>query len=45
MLARTPLGRYGTSDEIAKVALFLCSPNASFVSGSDIKVDGVWLPR
>ena len=40
MLARTPLGRYGTSDEIAKVALFLCSPGASFVSGSDIKVDG-----
>lgn len=40
MLALTPLGRYGTSDEIAKVALFLCSPGASFLSGSDIKVDG-----
>jgi NAD(P)-dependent dehydrogenase (short-subunit alcohol dehydrogenase family) len=40
MLELTPLGRYGTSDEIAKVALFLCSPGASFLSGSDIKVDG-----
>lgn len=40
MLALSPLGRYGTSDEIAKVALFLCSPGASFLSGSDIKVDG-----
>ena len=40
MLAISPLGRYGTSDEIAKVALFLCSPAASFLSGSDIKVDG-----
>ncbi len=40
MLKVTPLGRYGTSDEIAKVALFLCSSGSSFLSGSDIKVDG-----
>jgi NAD(P)-dependent dehydrogenase (short-subunit alcohol dehydrogenase family) len=40
MLEMTPLGRYGTSDEIAKVALFLCSPGASYLTGSDIKVDG-----
>jgi NAD(P)-dependent dehydrogenase (short-subunit alcohol dehydrogenase family) len=40
MLSVTPLGRYGTSDEIAKVALFLCSSGSSFLSGSDIKVDG-----
>jgi len=40
MLAKTPLGRYGTADEIASVAVFLCSPAASFISGSDIKVDG-----
>ena len=39
-LAKTPLGRYGTADEIASVAVFLCSPGASFVSGSDVKVDG-----
>lgn len=40
MLAKTPLARYGTPEEIASVAVFLCSPAASFVSGSDIKVDG-----
>jgi len=40
MLANTPLGRYGTADEIASVAVFLCSPGASFISGCDIKVDG-----
>jgi NAD(P)-dependent dehydrogenase (short-subunit alcohol dehydrogenase family) len=39
-LAKTPLGRYGTADEIASVAVFLCSPGASYVSGSDVKVDG-----
>ena len=40
MRSKTPLGRYGRGDEIASVAVFLCSPEASFVSGSDIKVDG-----
>jgi NAD(P)-dependent dehydrogenase (short-subunit alcohol dehydrogenase family) len=40
MLQKTPLGRYGNPEEIATVAAFLCSPAASFVSGSDIKVDG-----
>ena len=40
MLERTPLGRYGTGDEIASVAVFLCSSDASYVTGSDIKVDG-----
>lgn len=40
MLARTPLKRLGTPEEIASVALFLCSPGASYVSGCDIPVDG-----
>jgi NAD(P)-dependent dehydrogenase (short-subunit alcohol dehydrogenase family) len=40
MLAKTPLGRYGLAEEIASVAVFLCSSGASFVSGCDIKVDG-----
>ena len=40
MLAKTPLGRFGIADEIASVAVFLCSPGASYVSGCDIRVDG-----
>lgn len=40
MLQVTPLKRYGTGDEIASVAVFLCSEDASYVTGSDIKVDG-----
>lgn len=40
LLSKTPLGRYGTADEIATVVTFLCSSQASFLSGSDIKVDG-----
>lgn len=40
MLERTPLGRTGTGDEIASVAAFLCSSDASYITGCDIKVDG-----
>lgn len=40
MLERTPLRRLGIGDEIASVAVFLCSPDASYISGCDIKVDG-----
>jgi NAD(P)-dependent dehydrogenase (short-subunit alcohol dehydrogenase family) len=40
MLQKTPAGRWGSAEEIAEVAVFLCSPNASFVTGIDILVDG-----
>ncbi len=36
----TPLGRIGTPEEIAEVAVFLCSPRASWVTGQTIIVDG-----
>lgn len=36
----TPLNRMGTPQEIALVALFLASPEASYINGSDIAVDG-----
>lgn len=40
LLTRTPLGRLGTADEIASVAVFLCSKDASYITGCDIRVDG-----
>jgi NAD(P)-dependent dehydrogenase (short-subunit alcohol dehydrogenase family) len=40
MLDNTPLGRFGTAEEIAAVVDFLLSDDASFVSGIDVLVDG-----
>ena len=42
MLQNVPLGRFGTVVEIAQVALFLCSPLASYVTGQTIEVNGGW---
>ena len=40
MIARTPVGRMGRPDEIASVVAFLASDAASYISGTDILVDG-----
>lgn len=39
-LAAVPLGRLGRADELAAVVTFLCSPRASYITGSIIRVDG-----
>lgn len=40
VLAQVPLGRFGTADEIAASATFLLSDEASFVTGTELVVDG-----
>ena len=40
-LSRTqPIGRMGTPEEIATLALYLCSDDASFITGSNFPIDG-----
>ncbi len=43
ILARTPLKRWGTPQDVAGVALFLASPAAAFVTGVVLPVDGGYL--
>jgi NAD(P)-dependent dehydrogenase (short-subunit alcohol dehydrogenase family) len=42
VLARIPIGRVGTTSEVAAVVLFLASPAASLVNGTSVLVDGGW---
>ncbi|TWU13706.1 3-oxoacyl-[acyl-carrier-protein] reductase FabG [Symmachiella macrocystis] len=38
--SRIPMGRYGTTNEIAETALFLLSEGAQYITGQNIRVDG-----
>ncbi|MBC8944200.1 MULTISPECIES: SDR family NAD(P)-dependent oxidoreductase [Xenorhabdus] len=40
ILKRTPIGRLSKIEEISKVALFICSDEAAFITGQNIVVDG-----
>jgi len=41
-VSKIPLGRWGRVEEIGQLALYLCSPDAGFVTGTDILIDGGW---
>ncbi|MDX8126925.1 SDR family oxidoreductase [Methylomonas sp. OY6] len=44
-LNKNPFGRMGTAEEVANIAIFLCSLAASFVTGANIHVDGTLSSR
>jgi len=43
IIRRTPLGRLGEPDDIARAALFLVSDEAKYITGVTLPVDGGWL--
>jgi len=44
LLSRTPLGRFGEAAEVAAIAAFLASDDASYITGETIYADGGRLP-
>jgi len=43
LLTRVPLGRIAEPEEIAAAAVWLCSSEASYITGSVLVADGGWL--
>ena len=41
-VSKIPIGRWGDVKEVGELALFLCSEEAGFITGTDILIDGGW---
>jgi len=41
-ISRIPLGRWGKVEEVGQLAVYLCSEEAGFITGTDILIDGGW---
>ena len=42
MLSKIPMGRYGNPEEVANGVLYLASDESSYVTGSELVIDGGW---
>jgi len=41
-ISKIPLGRWGRVEEVGQLAVYLCSEDAGFITGTDILIDGGW---
>jgi len=41
-ISKIPVGRWGKVEEVGQLALYLCSEEAGFITGTDILIDGGW---
>jgi len=41
-ISRIPIGRWGQVEEIGQLAVYLCSEEAGFITGTDLLIDGGW---
>lgn len=41
-VSNIPLGRWGQVEEVGKLAVYLCSEDAGFITGTDLLIDGGW---
>jgi NAD(P)-dependent dehydrogenase (short-subunit alcohol dehydrogenase family) len=44
-ISNIPLGRWGKVEEVGQLAVYLCSEEAGFITGTDILIDGGWTAR
>jgi NAD(P)-dependent dehydrogenase (short-subunit alcohol dehydrogenase family) len=44
-LANIPVARWGRVEEVGQLAVYLCSAEAGFITGTDILIDGGWCAR
>jgi NAD(P)-dependent dehydrogenase (short-subunit alcohol dehydrogenase family) len=42
IVSQTPMRRWGLPEEIASLALYICSDGAAFMTGNDVLMDGGW---
>ena len=42
LMSQTPIRRWGKPEEIAALALYICSDAAAFMTGNDVLIDGGW---
>ena len=45
LLCLVPLGRWVKVEEVGQLAVYLCSEEAGFITGTDILIDGGWTAR
>jgi NAD(P)-dependent dehydrogenase (short-subunit alcohol dehydrogenase family) len=41
-ISKIPLGRWGEPEEVGQLAVYLCSSDASYITGTDFLIDGGW---
>ncbi len=41
-ISRLPIGRWGKVEEIGALLMYICSPEAGFLTGTDVLIDGGW---
>ena len=41
-ISKVPLGRWGKVEEVGQLALYLCTEEAGFITGTDVLIDGGW---
>ena len=41
-IAKIPIGRWGQVEEVGQLAVYLCSEDAGFITGTDVLIDGGW---